>query len=91
MTWSINTAFCVDRNTYVREIVNDNGDLICELSHETIEKPQANKYESLILAAPEMLRVLEHFNNELIEDSYIKHSKDAIRKIKDILNKVKGA
>lgn len=57
--FKIQTVKCVDRDSFVREVTDSNGDLVCELAVNTAERPQASKYEALIAAAPEMLAWLE--------------------------------
>jgi hypothetical protein len=44
----------------------------------------------LIAAAPEMLEALEHIQRELCQGEFVKHSKDAIRKIQDAIAKAGG-
>ena len=44
----------------------------------------------LIAAAPEMLKALEHIQNELCPSEYVKHSKDAIQLVNDAIKKAKG-
>lgn len=56
-------------------------------SSET-ETPESNA--RLIASAPEMLEALEHLSNELCEGEFVKHSADAIRKIKSAIAKARG-
>ncbi len=90
-TFKIQTVLCVDRGAYVREVTDNNGDLVCELAVNTAESPKASKYESLIAAAPDMFDALEHAKILLmsldehvaVENEYIlKAIQTAIRKAK---------
>lgn len=45
------TVKCLDRDAWVREIVDEEGNLICELAFETTEAPHPNKHEEFILRA----------------------------------------
>jgi hypothetical protein len=57
--WTAHTVKCVDRDMWVREIINTQGDCVAELSVESTEQSYANPNECLIAAAPELLEALE--------------------------------
>jgi hypothetical protein len=44
----------------------------------------------LIAAAPELLEALEHLSKELCDGKFVKHSPDAILKIKSAIAKARG-
>lgn len=44
----------------------------------------------LIAAAPDMLKALEHLEKELCPGEFVKHSQDAISKIKAAIKKARG-
>ena len=66
-------------------ITNDQHDEII-LGHLFDDSPDGN----LVAAAPELLEALEHLSNELCEGEFVKHSSDAIRKIKSAIAKARG-
>jgi hypothetical protein len=44
----------------------------------------------LIAAAPEMYEAIEHILKEICEGDFVKHSKDAIKKLNNALTKARG-
>lgn len=54
----------------------------------TIVVSKANA--ALIAAGPDMLSALEHLSNEICEGEFVKHSPDAIRKLKAAIAKARG-
>ena len=76
---------------------NDNGNIRAihdtQLIAEMVFCPQATVQDAntnLVVAAPEMLEALEHLSNELYDGEFVKHSADAIRKIKSAISKARG-
>jgi len=53
------TVKCVDRNMWVRELVDEDGNCVAELSCES-DRIKLHHKESLFVAAPEMLETLEY-------------------------------
>ena len=67
-------------------ITCDDNLTVCELYGYDNHKADAQ----LIAAAPDMLKALEHIQNELYPGEHVKHSKDAIRLVNDAIKKAKG-
>ncbi len=90
--WRVQTVFCVDRNSYVRELIDSSGDLIAELKFETTEKPQPNKHESLLINIPDLVEALIESNEALKSHIPSKnHEADSIISNNNkILNLIKG-
>ena len=57
--WTPQTVKCVDRDLFIREVIDERGDCIAELSVESTQDKLASRNEALICAAPDMLEALE--------------------------------
>jgi len=56
----------------------------------TMTNEEFNANARLIVNAPEMLEVLEFLSKEIRSGEFVKHSADAIRKLRNVIGKVKG-
>lgn len=78
--------------TSVAPTINSIDKTICQIHEPTMgHLKHVNVANArLIASAPEMLEALEHLSNELCEGEFVKHSADAIRKIKSAIAKARG-
>jgi enoyl-CoA hydratase/carnithine racemase len=65
--------------------------MVCSLNPESIGLiTEFDANARLIAAAPELLEALEHISKELCDGEYVKHSPDAISKVKHAIAKARG-